>query len=98
MIVRKKAVLHVGLCEIHRKKRTTAIIVCVAGVLGGIGLMIGAGVAENGWLAFGGVVFLLVGIIWGVVGARMITPVKIEGDTVWVSGVGREFLDELPER
>ena len=60
--------------------------------------MIGAGVAESGWLAFGGVVILLVGIIWGVAGARMITPVKIEGDTVWVSGVGREFLDELPER
>lgn len=98
LIVRKKAVLHIGLCEAHRKQRTTAIIACLAGMLGGLALIIGGAVAGSGWLILAGVVLFLGGAVWGILKGRTIAATKIDKDTVWVSGVCREFLDGLPER
>jgi hypothetical protein len=98
LIVRKKAVLHIGLCEAHRQQRRLAIIACCVGMLGGIALMIGGGVESSGWLALAGVLIFLTGIVWGILKGRTIAATKIDKDTVWVSGVGPEFLNELPER
>ena len=98
LIVRKKAVLHIGLCETHRQQRTIAIIACSIGMLGGIALIIGGAVVNSGWLALAGGVIFLAGAIWGIVKGRTIAATKIDKDSVWVSGVCREFLDELPER
>lgn len=98
LIVRKKAILHIGLCEAHRAQRKTAIIVCSVGMLGGVAIIIGSIVAQGGWLALAGVAIFLTGAIWGIVKGRTIAATKIDKDHVWVSGVGREFLDELPER
>jgi hypothetical protein len=41
LIERKKAVLHIGLCDTHRSQRRTAIAACVAGVFAGPALMVG---------------------------------------------------------
>jgi hypothetical protein len=98
LIVRKKAVLHIGLCEAHRKQRSLGIILCTAGVLGGIALIIGGAVAESGWVALVGVAAFLFGVIWGIVKARTVAATKIENDIVWVSGVCPAFLNDLPER
>lgn len=97
LIVRKKAILHVGLCEAHRKQRYLAITLCVTGLLGGVALLIGSALAESGWLALAGAALFLAGAIWGIVRGRVIAASKIDRDHVWVSGVCREFLDELPE-
>jgi hypothetical protein len=99
LIVRKKAVLHVGLCETHRKQRKQALIALWVGFLGGLGCLIGSAVIENGWLALFGGVAILTGIVWAVVKGRVIQATKIDKDgTVWVGGVCKAFLDELPER
>lgn len=98
LIVRKKAILHIGLCEAHRKQRLMAIIICIVGLLGGLGVIIAGGVMGSGWLALAGVVFFLTGAVWGVVWGRTITPTKIDKEFVWVTGAGKAFLDELPER
>jgi hypothetical protein len=98
MIVRKKAVLHIGLCAAHRQQRKVAILVCWLGVLGGLGITISAGVTGRVGLAVVGVAGLLFGVIWGMVKGRTINATKIEGKDVWASGVCKEFLDELPER
>ncbi|HEV2693970.1 MAG TPA: DUF4339 domain-containing protein [Verrucomicrobiae bacterium] len=98
LIVRKKAVLHIGLCERHQQQRKTAIAASVTGILGSIVLFCVAGVMSSGWPALAGVVVLLIGVIWGIAKGRTIAATKIEKQTVWVRGAGPEFLDELPER
>lgn len=98
LIVRKKAVLHIGLCEAHRKERSLGIIICTSGILAGIALLIGGATMESGWMALVGVGALLFGIIWGIVKARTIAATKIDNGVVWVSGVGPAFLNDLPER
>ena len=98
MIVRKKAVLHIGLCEAHRKQRQTAIIACTLGMIGGFLMIIFGAAGSYGWLALIGVVVFFTGVIWGVAKGRTIAATKIDKENVWVSGVGKAFLDELPER
>jgi len=46
---------------------------------------------------FGNMVLLVRGIIWGAWKGRVIAATKIDKERVWVSGVGKEFLKELPE-
>jgi len=97
LIVRKKAILHVGLCEKHRAKRKRGLIIGWSSVLIGVGLLIcGAGLS-SGWAAFIGVIILLVGGITGAVLATIITPTKITKENVWVTGVHQDFLAQLPE-
>jgi hypothetical protein len=67
-------------------------------MLGGLALIIGGAVAGSGWLILAGVVLFLGGAVWGILKGRTIAATKIDKDTVWVSGVCREFLDGLPER
>lgn len=98
LIVRKKAVLQVGLCETHRQQRKTALLACCLGLLGGIGMIIGGALAGSGLLAVAGVLILLTGLIWGIVKGRTVVATRIENENVWVGGVCREFLDQLPER
>ena len=98
LIVRKKAVLHIGLCEAHRKQRKLAIIVCSIGIFGGLAMIIGSAAVESGWLALAGLVVFLTGAVWGIVKGRTVAATKIDKDIVWVSGVCRDFLDQLPER
>jgi hypothetical protein len=98
MIVRQKAVVHIGLCETHRKQRQLAIIICLSGIFAGLGMIIGGGVAQSGWLALAGALIFLTGAIWGIVKGRTIAATKIDKGSVWISGVCREFLEELPER
>lgn len=98
LVIRKKAVLHIGLCEVHRKQRRTAIIACLIGVFGGLALFMASAATDNGWLAIAGLGALLTGIVWGLVWGRTIAATKIENDNVWASGAGRAFLDQLPER
>lgn len=97
LIVRKKAVLHIGLCEVHRTQRKVAIIVCFLGLLGGLVMIIVACVISSGWLGLGGAVAFFGGAIWGVVKGRTLTPTKIDKEHVWVTGAGKDFLDQLPE-
>lgn len=95
--VRKKAVLHVGLCPRHRSQRQLGIILCCIGFFGGIGLIIYGVMASYGWVIFGGVLLLLAGIICGIVMGARVSAAKITTSNVWVRGVNREFLAGLPD-
>jgi hypothetical protein len=98
MIVRKKAILHIGLCAQHRKQRVQAIIACLVGLFGGAAMIIGGAVMRSGWLALAGVVIFLTGAVWGALKGTTLTAVKIDKEFVWLSGAGKSFLAELPER
>jgi hypothetical protein len=97
LIVRKKAVLHVGLCEKHRAQRKMGLTLGWTGALGGIALLIGAAAFQSGWTALAGVAAFLFGCIYGGVRASTITATKITKENVWVRGVHRDFLNQLPE-
>jgi hypothetical protein len=98
LIVRKKAVVYIGLCEAHRKQRKVAIAVCTIGLLGGVVVMCAAAGMSSGWLALAGLAVFITGGVWGVVKGRTIAATKIDKENVWVSGAGKDFLDQLPER
>ena len=98
LIVRKKAVLHIGLCAAHQKQRKVAIAVCAIGMLVGVFVLCAAAVMSSGWLALAGGVLFLAGAVWGAVKGRTVGAAKIDKENVWVSGAGKEFLDTLPER
>lgn len=98
LIVRKKAVLHIGLCETHRSQRIVAIAACYIGLLGGLVALITGLVMHLGWLAAVGGLMMLVGIVWGAAKGRTIAATKIDKEkNVWVSGACKDFLNELPE-
>ena len=98
LIVRKKAVLHVGLCDRHRAQRRQAIIIGCSGTLAGLAIaVIGGAAFSSGWLAFAGVMIFLVTAIYGGLIAPMVSAAKISGENVWIKGVHRDFLADLPE-
>ena len=97
LIVRKKAVLHIGLCKKHRKQRLIAIIACSIGMLGGLISIIAGAVMPSGIAVIVGIVIFLAGAIWGVAKGRAIYATKIDKQNVWVGGAGKDFLDQLPE-
>jgi hypothetical protein len=97
LIVRKKAVVHIGLCELQRARRKQALIVSWSGCLSGIILLIvGAGL-QSGKAALIGAGLFLVGAVFGLVRGRTVAAAKITKENVWVSGVTGEFLETLPE-
>jgi DNA-directed RNA polymerase subunit RPC12/RpoP len=98
MIVRKKAILNVGVCETHRAVRRRAIVIGWIGGLGGPALAIGGGIALQSWwpVLFGTLVFFAA-IIYAAVKAPMVSAAKITGENVWLKGVHRDFLAGLPE-
>jgi len=97
LCVRKKAIVHIGLCEKHRSRRKVGIAVGWLGTLGGVGMIVGGAVGESGILAVLGIVLLLGGLVWvGLTGARL-SPAKITKDNIWIKGASKAFLAELPE-
>jgi hypothetical protein len=98
MIVRKKAVLQVGVCEIHRVQRRQAIWTGWLGSFGGLALaMFGGAAFHSVWVVLLGVVVFFGAIIYGGLKGVLISAAKITTENVWVKGVHRDFLAELPE-
>ena len=50
-----------------------------------------------GWLIEAGVVFLMVGALYGLIAARMVAPSRIDDTHVWLKGICPDFLEGLPE-
>lgn len=100
LAVRKKAILHVGLCEKHQAVRRQTIMIGWIGALGGLALCFGAFVFHGGTA----VLFVVTGIfvflgflIYAGLRAPMVSPAKITKENVWLKGVHRDFLNTLPE-
>lgn len=97
LIVRKKAVVYIGLCERHREQRKLAHIIGWSGFVAGIVVITAGAVLQSGiWALIGGVIFLG-GVIYGIAKGRTVAAAKITKENVWISGVNLKFLDNLPE-
>jgi GYF domain 2 len=97
LIVRKKAIVHIGLCEKHRERRKLGLIIGWSSFALGVILLIGGAGLSSGWAAFIGGCILVVGGITGAILAITVSPTKITKENVWITGVHRDFLAELPE-
>jgi hypothetical protein len=96
IIVRKQASVELYLCAHHVRRRRYFI----AGGWGGSVLAIGiisAGIMEQiGALTAVGFIILAAAIGAGLFGAALTRATRIQGDTVWLIGSGKEFLASLP--
>ena len=97
LCVRKKATVWIGLCEQHRVRRKYGMLGCWAGVLGGLVLLVAGAVQGSGIAAMAGLVLLLGGAIYGGITGARVSPARITKENVWLKGVNKEFLAELPE-
>jgi hypothetical protein len=97
MIVRKKAVVYIGLCERHRVQRKRGMWIGWGSLVLGFILLCLVGVFNSGWWILAGILTMLIGGITGAVMARTVTPTKIDKEYVWMGGVHRDFLAGLPE-
>lgn len=97
MCVRKTADLQVGVCKKHLRRRRNGIAIAWIS----FGLMI-AGIlwsANSGLFAPAtiGVLVFIVGLIAGSVMSTIVTPTRIDNESIWLKGVCREYLDLLPD-
>jgi hypothetical protein len=98
LIVRKKALLHIGLCPQHRAIRQQAIVIGWAAALGGLGLAaLGGWVFNSGWMIGLGIIVFFVAAFYGGLKGPVISAAKITKENVFVKGIGPDFLAGLPE-
>ena len=94
----KTATVEVGVCPTHRRRRHLFIA-------GGWGLallgLFGFWLAihfEVAWPAIAGVGSLLVGMFGGLLGARLVYAARMDERYLWLGGVDRRYLSQLPAR
>lgn len=102
IIFTKKATIYIGLSDQWFAKRRWIILTAWLIVFASIAMVV-VGIAQfdqiphAGWLILAGLLLFLAGIIYGNFRARMVTPTRIDDHYVWLKGVCRNYLDELPE-
>ena len=106
LIFRKRATIEVGLCEAAFRRRRRAILIAWLLVLGGIGLLVGtiitaaSGRHDEGlmWLMIvAALIVFFTGCGWGIAGARVVTPKRIDASHLWLKGAAAEYLERFPE-
>ena len=97
MVLRKTAVVNVGLCEEHRQSRRLSIIITV--LLAFVAMLsVIAGIQfESAALVFVGIGLVIAASIYGSISIRVIAPTKIDEHYVWIKGVDANFLQGFPE-
>ncbi len=97
MILRKTATVEIGLCEMHRaKRRKNILITWLLFLLGVAGFTMAIFAADSTYLLVG-VIFLLGALIYGLMVVRVVAPSKIDEKFVWLRGVNKNYLDQLPQ-
>jgi hypothetical protein len=107
IVLQKKATVYIGLSpEWYRRRRRALWAGWIIGLFG-LAILIGSIVVLSNsndkdppWAGLLGLLFGiitgLVGAIYGSAGSRMVAPVRITDDYVWLKGVHPDFLADLP--
>jgi len=96
MIIRKTATVEIGLCDEHLAKRRRSLRITIALLVAGlIGLALAIGFSDGTYLLLG-CLGVIAALIYGIVAVRVVAPAKIDDQFVWLSGVNKNYLNELP--
>jgi hypothetical protein len=104
-ILRKQAIIRVGLSKPWFRKRRRALLIGWLMALLGLVIFFSSIVIVTGpqcqmpWMGWGillGVVVIIAAWIYGSMASRMVAPARITDDYVWLKGVHPEFLADLP--
>lgn len=95
MIVRKKARVAVGLCPKHLLRRRIFLAIGWGSFLFGLAAIFSGLSPDRGDMVLVGISLLLIGIIAGMIGSRIVYPSRITKEEVRLKGCGNEFLDSL---
>ncbi|MFO0867567.1 MAG: hypothetical protein U0935_01345 [Pirellulales bacterium] len=101
-VLSHRATIEIGLSETGFSRRRKVMLISWIGVLLGIGAFVSSFFAD--WNAgptgplvmFSGLGLFLVFLIFGLIAARMVQAKKMDHHYIWLSGVNREYLDQLP--
>jgi hypothetical protein len=97
LIVRKKSVIHMGICPEHKKRRARSVAITWVAVGVSIATIIAAAATETGALAFIGIFLLLGAMIYGIIATQLVVPTRIDQHSVvWLKGVSPAYLENLP--
>lgn len=97
-IVRKTAVVHVGLCERHQKRVLWGRIVGWGGLVVELLLVAATVVTQEPGYGLVALALALPWMIGGITISRLVLPQRIDDKYVRLKGCGPEFLRSLPER
>ena len=93
----KSGYLFYNVCRRHRMRRSFFIVGGVCTVPAAIFLFMLAGTGRNlEYLIPIGIVLLIIGLIVGMVGGRIVYPSRIDDRYVILKGAGKDFLNLLP--
>lgn len=97
LCVRKRATIYVGLCDAHRAKRRTALMLSWALVIIGL-VLITVGLSNDmPGLAGLGALNLLGALIYAAVAVPVVRVKKMGEQCIWLNGVDQSYLAQLPE-
>ena len=96
LIIQKKAVIEIGLCNEHNGARKMAKGIAWGLVILGIGSCTGGLEGNTDTLTITGLLLVLTSVIFGL-RARVVTPAKITDDMLWLKGTDESFLQNFPE-
>ena len=97
LILRKRATVEIGLCERHLAIRRRNMLITWLLFLLAVAGFVMAVVAEDGTYVLVGAILLLGAIIYGLVVVRVVSPSKIDDKFVWLRGVNKNYLSQLPQ-
>lgn len=100
LVMSRRGKVTVGLCPLHRRKRKRAMMWGWLSVLAAIVSIIAVGVVPEQFapVAVGsGVLLLLAGLIGGMLGSRILVPVRIDKHFIWLSKVSPAYLATFPD-
>lgn len=97
LLTRKKAIVAVGLCAVHRKQwRRRGALAKAAFLLGLVVVYVGMGSALGFWGVLIGMAMMVGSIVFGLAFGRPLSAARIDKTHVTLKGCGERFLDSLP--
>jgi len=96
MIVRKRAIVEVGLCPAHRQRRYLAVVLGILALCGGLGGCL-AYASESEAAVYLGLILAVAGVVIAGFGSQVVTASQIDDNYVRLKGAGADYLSPLPD-